>query len=147
LMRRTLGVVWRLLKGLPQAIVAPVFLFISALLLLATDLFCQILPKRPITPDTKPETGRASIVIPNWNGRDLLEKYLPSILAAAEQVPGTEVIVVDDASTDGSPQLVLERFPQVRLIAMDENLGFGGGSNRGFEHARNDIVVLLNSDM
>ncbi len=57
------------------------------------------------------------------------------------------MIVVDNGSTDGSAEFVLERFPTVRLIALDKNLGFGGGSNTGFEHARHDVVVLLNSDM
>src|SRR5271163_1970527 len=146
-MRRALGAAWRLLKGLPLAIIAPVLLLLSALFLLLCDLVCHLRPRKPLPPDTKPETARASIVIPNWNGRGLLEKYLPSVLAAAEQSPGSEVIVVDNGSTDGSPELVLESFPQARLIALDENLGFGAGSNRGFEHARHDIVVLLNSDM
>jgi len=146
-MQRFLRAVWRLLKGLPLAILAPLFLFISALFLFLCDLFCALRPKRAHAKDTQAQNARASIVIPNWNGRDLLTKYLPSVLAAAEQVPGSEVIVVDNGSTDGSPELVLERFPQARLIALDDNLGFGGGSNRGFEHARNDVVVLLNSDM
>ena len=55
--------------------------------------------------------------------------------------------MVDNGSTDGSAQFILENHPQVRLIALEENLGFGGGSNEGFRHARHDIVVLLNSDM
>ena len=89
----------------------------------------------------------AAIVIPNWNGRDLLEKYLPSVVAAAERVPGSEVIVVDNGSTDGSAEFIRERFPQVRVLALESNLGFGGGSNAGFRAARHDVVVLLNSDM
>jgi GT2 family glycosyltransferase/glycosyltransferase involved in cell wall biosynthesis len=146
-MRRPLGAAWRLLKGLPLALIAPFLLLFTALFLFLADLIARLFPGKPVPQDTKPANARASIVIPNWNGRDLLEKYLPSVLAAAEQSPGSEVIVVDNGSTDGSPEFVLEHFPQARLIALDENLGFGGGSNRGFEHARNDIVVLLNSDM
>ena len=81
-----------------------------------------------------------------WDG--ICSKNIcPSVIAAAQHCPRSEVIVVDNGSTDGSAELVLERFPQVRLIALEENLGFGGGSNAGFEHARNDMVVLLNSDM
>jgi len=86
-------------------------------------------------------------VIPNWNGRDLLEKYLPSVIAAAQRVSGSEVIVVDNGSTDGSAAFIRERFPKVRVLALEKNLGFGGGSNAGFSAARHDIVVLLNSDM
>jgi GT2 family glycosyltransferase/glycosyltransferase involved in cell wall biosynthesis len=94
-----------------------------------------------------PDTNAASIVIPNWNGRDLLEKYLPSVVASVAVHPESEVIVVDNGSTDGSAEFVRQRFPEVRLIALDQNLGFGGGSNAGFRAARHDIVVLLNSDM
>jgi GT2 family glycosyltransferase len=146
-MGRTLRAVWRLLKSLPLALLAPFLLVAAALLLFLCDLVCLLRPRRGLPPDTQPDTRAASIVIPNWNGRDLLEKYLPSVIAAAEQVPRSEVIVVDNGSTDGSVELLLQQFHQVRLIALEKNLGFGGGSNTGFSMARNDIVVLLNSDM
>ncbi len=146
-MRRALAALGRILTGLPLAIVSPALLLISALALAASDIGAPFRRRISRTADGKPDTRRASIVIPNWNGRDLLEKYLPSVLAAAGRCAGSEVIVVDNGSSDGSAELVLEKFPQVRLIALDRNLGFGGGSNRGFEHARNDVVVLLNSDM
>ena len=58
-----------------------------------------------------------------------------------------EVLVVDNGSTDGSAAFLAESFPRVKVVALDRNLGFGGGSNAGFRAARNDIVVLLNSDM
>ena len=61
--------------------------------------------------------------------------------------PDNEIIVVDNASTDGSRDLLRERFPRVRVVALDRNHGFGGGSNAGFRTAKNRIVVLLNSDM
>ena len=146
-MRRALGALWRPLKGLPLALAAPILLLVSSIALAFCDLFCYLRPRKPLPADEKPDTRSASIVIPNWNGRDLLEKYLPSVIAAAEPCPRSEVIVVDNGSSDGSASFVLERFPSVRLIALEENLGFGGGSNEGFRHARNDVVVLLNSDM
>lgn len=146
-MRRALGAGWRIVKGLPLAIVSPILLLAAALALWCGDLAAAFRRGRRLTPEVKPETRVASIVIPNWNGRDLLEKYLPSVIAAAERRAGSEIVVVDNGSTDGSAEFVLQRFPQVRLIALERNLGFGGGSNRGFEHARHDIVVLLNSDM
>src|SRR5262249_28509509 len=85
------------------------------------------------------------IVIPNWNGRDLLEQYLPSVIADCG--PSDEIIVVDNASTDGSAEFVRQSFPQVRLLTLDRNRGFGGGCNEGAEAACNPIVVVLNNDM
>ncbi len=146
-MRRTLRAVGRILIGLPLAILSPILLILAAIALAGCDLIARLRPRKPLPADTQPDTRAASIVIPNWNGRDLLDKYLPSVVAAAEQRKGSEVIVVDNGSTDGSAEFVLQKYPLVRLIALDENLGFGGGSNCGFEHAQNDIVVLLNSDM
>src|SRR5579884_167887 len=125
----------------------PPLLVILGICLLATDVASLLRGKAPLPPDIRPDTSAASVVIPNWNGRDLLEKYLPSVIAALEGNPANEIIVVDNASTDGSAAFVRQRFPQVRVLEMEENLGFGGGSNAGFRAARNDIVVLLNSDM
>ena len=86
-------------------------------------------------------------MIPNWNGRDLLAKYIPSIIEALSGNPDNEIIVVDNGSQDGSAEFLRDHFPSVRVLALDRNLGFGGGSNAGFRAAKNDIVVLLNSDM
>src|SRR5580698_5508553 len=146
-MRKALGVAWRLLSGLPFALLSPVFLFTAAIVLFLADLAFALTPKRKLPADTRPDTAKASIVIPNWNGRDLLAKYLPSVIASIENHPDSEVIVVDNGSTDGSVAFVEEAFPDVRLLPLKENLGFGGGSNAGFRAAQNDIVVLLNSDM
>ena len=141
------GALRRILAGLPLAILSPLLLLLAAMGLAFTDLVARLLPRRKPDRDTRPDVASAAIVIPNWNGRDLLEKYLPSVVAAAERVPGSEVIVVDNGSTDGSAAFVRERFPQVRVVALEKNLGFGGGSNAGFRAARHDVVVLLNSDM
>ena len=89
----------------------------------------------------------ASLVIPNWNGKDLLERFLPSWMAAIANHPGSEVIVVDNGSTDGSAEWIRTNYPDVHLLALPSNLGFGSGSNAGFRAAKNDVVVLLNSDM
>jgi GT2 family glycosyltransferase/glycosyltransferase involved in cell wall biosynthesis len=143
-MRRFARFLWRILKGLPLAILGPFFLALTAIALFLVDIFVH---RRKLPRGERPNHTAASIVIPNWNGRDLLEKYLPSVIAAAERCPGSEVIVVENGSTDGSADFVRKRFPTVRLIALAKNLGFGGGSNEGFRQARNDVVVLLNSDM
>jgi O-antigen biosynthesis protein len=146
-MRNALAVAWRLIKGLPLAILSPVFLFTTAIVLSLADLATALTPRRKFRPETRPDTQKASIVIPNWNGRDLLAKYLPSVIASIENHPDSEVIVVDNGSTDGSVAFIAQAFPDVRVLALKENLGFGGGSNAGFRAAHNDIVVLLNSDM
>ncbi len=137
----------RFLLALPVLLVSPVLVLIPAVGLALTDLFWAMFGRKRLAPDTQPNRRAASIVIPNWNGRDLLEKYLPSVTASIRRHPGSEVIVVDNGSTDGSADFVRQHFPDVRLLALPKNLGFGGGSNAGFEAAKNDIVVLLNSDM
>jgi O-antigen biosynthesis protein len=137
----------RFLRALPLLILSPPLLAISALALAATDLAWLAAGRRRKPIDTQPEPGAASLVIPNWNGKDLLTRFLPSWLAAISRHPGSEIIVVDNGSTDGSAQWITENYPEVRVLTLPENLGFGGGSNAGIRAARNDIVVLLNSDM
>ncbi|MDE3167505.1 MAG: glycosyltransferase family 2 protein, partial [Acidobacteriota bacterium] len=112
--------------------------------LMAAQVFHR---RRPLAASRAPRTDAASVVIPNWNGRDLLEKYLPSVVAALAGNPRNEIVVADNGSEDGSAEFLREHFPQVKVVALPENLGFGGGSNAGFRAASNDIVVLLNSDM
>jgi len=146
-MKRFLAGAWKLLRGLPLALLSPILLALAAAALFLCDLLFRLLPRKALPPDSAPNTRAASVVIPNWNGRDLLEKYLPSVIAAMSGSPQNEIIVVDNGSEDGSAQFVREHFPHVRVLALERNLGFGGGSNAGFEAAHNDIVVLLNSDM
>ncbi len=86
-----------------------------------------------------------SIIIANWNGKHLLERFLPSVLDAVRE--GDEVIVVDNGSTDGSVEFLRVRFPQVRLIALPRNYGFSVANNLGALAAKHEIVVLLNNDM
>jgi len=77
---------------------------------------------------------RLSVIIPNYNGERLLAALLPQVLGVLEAAPyGWEVVVADDASSDGSRALVERGFPQVKLVAGDANLGFGGNCNRGAE--------------
>ena len=146
-MAKALAALWRILRGLPLALLSPIFLATSAVVLLLADIATALTPRKKLRVESVPDTTKASILIPNWNGRDLLEKYLPSVVAAIENHPGSEVIVVDNGSSDGSVAFVQEHFPTVRLLPLKENLGFGGGSNAGFRAASNDVVVLLNSDM
>lgn len=129
-------------------LLSPILLIISAAGLAFTDLCFGIFGRKQARPNLAPPSrDAATVVIPNWNGRDLLEKFLPSVVEALEGNSRNEIIVVDNASQDGSAEFLAECFPAVRVLKLDTNLGFGGGSNKGFEAASNDIVVLLNNDM
>ncbi len=85
-----------------------------------------------------------SVVIPNWNGAH----HLPTCLNAlrAQTYPHLEVIVVDNASQDGSLDLLAGQYPQVRAIALPQNQGFTGACNAGMQAATGDFVALLNND-
>ena len=146
---KTLGaILLRLLRSLPLLLISPLLAIIPLIGLALADLAWLLTGKRRTPPrDTRPSTRAASVVIPNWNGRDLLQKYLPHVLAAIAGNPDNEIVVVENGSTDDSAQLLREQFPGVRVVQLEKNLGFGGGSNAGFRAAKNDIVVLLNSDM
>ena len=155
----------RVLRALPLLLISPFLVSISAVALLLSDLFSRSWQaKAPAPQSLRANVGQmlssvslesedslapvsASAVIPNWNGKDLLEKYLPSVIEAFSTNPANEIIVVDNGSADGSAEFIRAVFPQVKLIALEKNLGFGGGSNAGFHAAKNRIVVLLNSDM
>ena len=143
-MKTLLIILWRIVKNLPLLIASPLVTVISISSIALSDL---LRTKRSLPADQRCATDAASVVIPNWNGRDLLEKYLPSVVTALSAHAKNEIIVVDNGSTDGSAEFLRERFPDVTLLALNRNLGFGGGSNAGFRAAKNDVVVLLNSDM
>ena len=86
---------------------------------------------------------KISVVIPNYNGEDLLKKTLPQVI---ENCPDCEIIVVDDASTDNSVSL-LHNYKKVKVIKLSKNLGFVGAVNTGVKSAGGEYVLLLNSDV
>lgn len=90
--------------------------------------------------------SEVSIIIPNWNGENKLKKHLPSVIKAAKHSNTVEVIVVDDASSDGSVRVVKSEFPDVKLITKEKNSGFSSTVNLGVQKSEGDLVVLLNSD-
>ncbi len=138
----------RLLLALAVALVLPLLLLLNAASLALVDLLWALLGRRRPAAATPFEAPLSlSVVIPTWNGRELLEKFLPSVVRAAGFHPDNEVIVVDNASQDGTVEMVRERFPGVRLLRLERNLGFGGGNNAGVRAARNKVVVVLNNDM
>ncbi|HEX9022328.1 MAG TPA: glycosyltransferase family 2 protein [Geobacteraceae bacterium] len=89
-----------------------------------------------------------SVVIPTYNGKNLLEKNLPALMrAAGRHTQPVEIIVVDDASSDGSVEYLRERFPEVTVLANERNAGFAETMNRGIAVARHELVLALNNDI
>jgi len=87
-----------------------------------------------------------SIIIVSWNAKDLVQKCLDSILSISSRYT-LEVIVVDNASTDGVPDIVKEKFPKVKLIQNAANLGFAKANNIGINESTGRYVCLINSDV
>jgi GT2 family glycosyltransferase len=85
-----------------------------------------------------------SIVVVSWRSRELLHRCLASVRAAA---PDADCLVVDNASGDGTAEMVRDRFPQVRLLLQPRNLGYAGGCNRGFASGRGEEFLFLNPDV
>ncbi|SMF13278.1 hypothetical protein SAMN02745866_00835 [Alteromonadaceae bacterium Bs31] len=86
-----------------------------------------------------------SIVIVSWNTKDILRDCLISVYQNAGD-ENYQIIVVDNASQDGSAEMVAEEFPQVELIVNDANVGFAAANNVGFKVATGEYILLLNSD-
>ncbi|MEL6625588.1 MAG: glycosyltransferase family 2 protein [Bacteroidota bacterium] len=86
-----------------------------------------------------------TIVILNYNGRDWLEKFLPSVIQTTYQ--SHRILVVDNASTDDSISFVQAQFPDIDLLELPENYGFAEGNNRAIPHIHTPYFVLLNSDV
>lgn len=89
-----------------------------------------------------------SIIIPNYNGKHLLEKYLPSVFTAAENANTQfEIIVIDDGSKDDSISFIKENYANVKLLINDQNRGFSYTCNHGIREAKYELILLLNSDV
>jgi len=87
-----------------------------------------------------------SVIIVSYNTRRLLDECLASLQTAASPTNGLEIVVVDNASGDGSVDMVREKYPDVRLIASDENRGFSAANNLGVREANGRVLLFLNSD-
>jgi GT2 family glycosyltransferase len=87
-----------------------------------------------------------SIIIVTWNGKNIVAQCLDSLKQYAHK-PATEVIVVDNASTDGTLEMIREQYLYVTLIANSANLGFAKANNIGIERSRGQYVCLVNSDV
>lgn len=87
---------------------------------------------------------KVSVIIPNYNGMQYVERCLDSL--RVQTLREHEILFVDNGSVDGSRELVEEKYPEVKVIALPENLGFCGAVNLGVKAAQSEYVVLLNND-
>jgi len=89
---------------------------------------------------------KTAVVILNWNGRELLEKFLPSVM---RQTPSesAEIVVADNGSSDDSVSFLKQNYPSIKLIEFSQNYGFAEGYNRALQGLDNEYAVLLNSDV
>lgn len=89
-----------------------------------------------------------SVVIPNYNGKNLLELNLPSIYAALEQANVEyEIIVSDDCSSDDSIEFLKSTYPNIKVVSTDTNLGFSGNCNNGIKNAKQVLTCVTNTDV
>ena len=89
---------------------------------------------------------KVAVVILNWNGKALMEEFLPSVVSHTPQ-EWADVIVADNGSTDDSLAMLAARFPTVGIIRLDKNYGFAEGYNQVLKHISHPYTVLLNSDV
>ena len=87
---------------------------------------------------------KVAIVILNWNGEKMLRKFLPSVIEHSSQA---QIYVADNASTDGSMELLRTQFPMVKTIVLDRNWGFAEGYNKALAQVDAEYYILLNSDV
>lgn len=94
-----------------------------------------------------------AVVILNWNGKKMMQEYLPSVVRSTAAFGGGDsgdsafVVVADNGSTDGSLEWLAAEYPQVETVELDRNYGFTGGYNRALKEIEADYYVLLNSDI
>ena len=94
--------------------------------------------------ETQKRKIKTAVIILNWNGKDWLEKLLPTVVQYGSDV---EIIVADNGSTDDSISFLSENFPAIRIVNNKENLGFAGGYNKALNQIHAEYYVLLNSDV
>lgn len=87
-----------------------------------------------------------AVIILNWNGHDLLNEYLPQVVATTDSAVA-DIIVADNGSTDNSVKLLKTKFPEVKLLQFDTNHGFAQGYNLAIEQTQYKYTILLNSDV
>ena len=143
--------IWKCLAAVATAVFlvafAPPLLALLALVLLAADVAALVSGKRSADRGKAVSKRGLSVVIPTWNGRDHLARNLPYLLRALATAPEHEVLIMENASEDGTTEFLAQQFPSLRVVEMGSNLGFGRACNIGCSLARYDVVLMLNNDM
>jgi GT2 family glycosyltransferase len=88
---------------------------------------------------------KIAVVILNWNGKKFLEKFLPSVIERSRK--DAEIIIADNASSDGSIEYLKKYHPEIRIIRLEKNYGFATGYNLALKKVSADYYILLNSDI
>jgi GT2 family glycosyltransferase len=103
------------------------------------------MPKRSSIEKDKSTSGLVSVIFPNYNGKDLTIDYLKSLKKTT--YPKIEIIIVDNASTDGSVKAIKEKFPHVKIIRNKKNLGPARAFNQGIKQSKGEYVIITDNDM
>jgi GT2 family glycosyltransferase len=88
---------------------------------------------------------RVAVVILNWNGKALLEQFLPFLEKSS--YPNLELIVADNGSSDNSVSFLQQHYPQIKTIKLSKNMGYAGGYNAALQEVEASYYILLNSDV
>ena len=90
--------------------------------------------------------SKTAVVILNWNGIAYLKEFLPSLLSYTS-IPDVELVVADNASSDGSVEFLKAQYAEIKVVKLDKNYGFTGGYNRALAQLNADYFMILNSDI
>ena len=85
-----------------------------------------------------------ALVVLNWNGKEILERFLPEMLRYSKEAT---IYVIDNNSTDDSIDLLTTEFPDIKRIINEENLGYAGGYNAGLKNIKEELICLINNDI
>lgn len=146
---RSLRVTTLALSALLCLVLLPLWcVVLVTLLALETLLLFRTKNRHSLLEGARPDTGKTTLIVLNWNGRPLLERNLPSICAAASHGGGAhEVLLVDNGSQDDSVAWVRANLPSVKILDLGRNFQFARANNVAAEKAATDIVIFLNNDV